>query len=344
MSIEKNILINVLNQEVVFEEYFCNLLKEEKFFNKFIEFIGSKNDILKNKNINYKMFYTEYNLQIKKEKFGRADIFLDLGSEKIIFEIKNKVYTNLTPNQPEMYLDYLKKVNKKNFDSFLLFIFPKRYAHEELLHEKWSKKSYYYKENIKNHVFYWEDFVKTLKNEENPFVKAFYEFCVYWFDMESVTFTKDEKNKIINSKGYSLKIIENETIPTLLSKIEKCLIRIGSDKLKWEQIRSEIGSYISGHSFFKKINSYNLVLGLDYDMWSKFNQPINIYISNYKDSSQHFEKPNIDDVNFEIFEIKENTTWNDFFAYVVQLDFSIDDENFEDKVIELIKKIQNNLK
>ena len=53
MSIEKNILINVLNQEVVFEEYFCNLLKEEKFFNKFIEFIGSKNDILKNKNINY---------------------------------------------------------------------------------------------------------------------------------------------------------------------------------------------------------------------------------------------------------------------------------------------------
>lgn len=79
-------------------------------------------------------------------------------------------------------------------------------------------------------------------------------------------------------------------------------------------------------------------------MWSKFNQPINIYISNYKDSSQHFEKPNIDDVNFEIFEIKENTTWNDFFAYVVQLDFSIDDESFEDKVIELIKKIQNNLK
>ena len=33
MSLEKSILLNVLNQEVVFEEYFCNLLKEEKFFN-----------------------------------------------------------------------------------------------------------------------------------------------------------------------------------------------------------------------------------------------------------------------------------------------------------------------
>ena len=127
-------------------------------------------------------------------------------------------------------------------------------------------------------------------------------------------------------------------------KIEKCLIRIGSDKLKWEQISSEKGAYISGHSYSKKINSYTVVLGLDYDMWSKFKQPINIYISNYKDSSQHFEKPNIDDISFEIFEIKENSTWNDFFAYVVQLDFSIDDENFEDKIIELIKRIEKTLK
>lgn len=344
MSLEKSILLNVLNQEVVFEEYFCNLLKEEKFFNKFIDFISSKNDILKNKNINYKMFYTEYNLQIKEKNFGRADIYLDLDSEKIIFEIKNKVYTDLTPNQTGMYLDYLKKVNKKKFDTFLLFILPKRYAHEELLHDRWSKKSYHYKENIKNHIFYWEDFVKTLKGEDNPFVKAFYEFCIYWFDMESITFTKEEKNQIINLKGNSLEIIENETIPTLLVKIEKCLIRIGSDKLKWEQISSEKGAYISGHSYSKKINSYTVVLGLDYDMWSKFKQPINIYISNYKDSSQHFEKPNIDDISFEIFEIKENSTWNDFFVYVVQLDFSIDDENFEDKIIELIKRIEKTLK
>ena len=49
MSLEKSILLNVLNQEVVFEEYFCNLLKEEKFFNKFIDFISSKNDILKSR-------------------------------------------------------------------------------------------------------------------------------------------------------------------------------------------------------------------------------------------------------------------------------------------------------
>ena len=84
MSLEKSILLNVLNQEVVFEEYFCNLLKEEKFFNKFIDFISSKNDILKNKNINYKMFYTEYNLQIKEKNFGRADIYLDLEDRKSV--------------------------------------------------------------------------------------------------------------------------------------------------------------------------------------------------------------------------------------------------------------------
>lgn len=289
------------------------------------------------------MFYTEHNLQIKEKNFGRADIFLDLGSKKIIFEIKNKVYTDLTAKQPEMYLDYLKKVNKEKFDTFLLFILPKRYVHEELLYDRWSKKSYYYKENIKNHVFYWEDFVKTLKDEDNLFVKAFYEFCIDWFDMKSITFTNEEKNQIINLKGNSLEIIENETIPTLLVKIEKCLIRIGSDKLKWEQISSEKGAYISGHSYSKKINSYNLVLGLDYDMWREFKQPINIYIS-YKDTSQDFNEPNIDDIKFEKFEIKENSTWDKFFAYVVQLDFSIDDENFEDKIIELIKRIEKTLK
>lgn len=142
MSLEKSILLNVLNQEVVFEEYFCNLLKEEKFFNKFIDFISSKNDILKNKNINYKMFYTEYNLQIKEKNFGRADIYLDLDSEKIIFEIKNKVYTDLTPNQPGMYLDYLKKVNKK---SLILFYYS--YFLKDML-----MKNYYMIDGAKNHI------------------------------------------------------------------------------------------------------------------------------------------------------------------------------------------------
>ena len=56
---ENMILYNVLNQEVVFEEYFCNLLRIDCFRDIFISFIAKKTEILNDLIIKYEDFDTE---------------------------------------------------------------------------------------------------------------------------------------------------------------------------------------------------------------------------------------------------------------------------------------------
>lgn len=75
---ENMILYNVLNQEVVFEEYFCNLLRIENFMKLFLEFIEEKNQILVTEDIKYNNFDTEIFLNKKDKTYGRADLFLKI--------------------------------------------------------------------------------------------------------------------------------------------------------------------------------------------------------------------------------------------------------------------------
>jgi hypothetical protein len=337
MARENFILYNVLNQEVIFEEYFCNLLSQESFLRKFLDFIATKNDILKNEDIKYKSFNTEQVLQIKNESYGRADIFLDLGDKKIIFEVKNKVYTSLTENQPQNYLKYLKSTVKnvnqdKDYNSYLMFLIPKNYDHINEIHQKWKNYS-----GVDKQLFYWEDFVKTLKDDTDVYVKAFYDFCVYWFDLDKIHFEKDEL-ALLNFEGNNMELIKNETLPSLMSKLELMVIRIG-ESLKWEQFTVDKGGYTSGFNYTKKVKSYNLFLGIDYAMWQQYNQPINIYISNAKDTSKSFDLPLMDSIEFITYEFLENSNFDDFFGFVVKLDFTIEDAEYEEKMKNILKII-----
>ena len=79
-----------------------------------------------------------------------------------MFEIKIEIFTNLTDNQPQSYLDYLKELELESENLF--FILPKGYFH--------LKK-------IKNHnIIYWEDILKQIieqkLDKENIFIN---EFC-----------------------------------------------------------------------------------------------------------------------------------------------------------------------
>lgn len=339
MARENLMLYNVLNQEVIFQEYFCNLLREKSFMKKFLDFIEQKNEILKNKNIEYKNFHTEHPLILKNKTYGRADIFLDLVDKKIIFEVKNKVYTTLTDNQPRNYLNYLEKtVKSPDFNACLMFLIPKNYAHKETIYQKWDP---YPKEEINKQLFYWEDFVLTLKDEENVFVKAFYEFCLYWFDLNPINLTKEEI-KLLNFKGSSMECINNVTLPKLMAKLELAVIKIGQH-FQWQQDFEQEG-YVTGCIYTKKMKNYQLYIGINYDMWGQYTQPINIYISDAKDFSKEFILPQIETLEFNIYESKEDSNFDNFFAYAVKLDFKIEDENYEEKMKDVIQKVVKQLK
>jgi len=335
----KNLMLyNVLNQEVVFQEYFCNLLRQKGFMKKFLDFIGRKNEILRHDNIQYHHFYTEYPLQCKEENFGRADIFVNLAEKKIIFEVKNKVYTSLTNNQPHTYLTYLKKTVKNvDFNTCLLFLIPKNYAHKETIYQRWNKQP----EQIEKQIFYWEDFVLTLKDEEDAFVKAFYEFCLYWFDLYPLHLNHQEI-ELLNLKGNLMELMHNTSFPDLMQKLELTTIKIGRH-FQWEQDFMK-GGYVSGCNYTKKIHHYQLYVGIVYDMWKQYDQPINIYISDAKEYSKEFVLPSMDSLTFNIYESKGDSNFDDFFAYVVQLNFTIDEENYEEKMKAAIEKIINHLK
>jgi len=54
--------------------------------------------------------------------------------------------------------------------------------------------------------------------------------------------------------------------------------------------------------------------------------------------------PTIEDIEFSIYELRENSHFDDFFAYVVKLDFKIEDEDYEEKMKKTLKKIIQVLK
>ena len=141
------ILYNVLNQEVVFEEYFCNLLGIEKFRDLFLDLIAQKNKILTGEDIQYHYFDTEVVLKKKDKDYGRADLFLKLQDKEFIFEIKNKDWTSLTKNQPVGYLEYLESRNEH-----LFFLIPKGYKHKDQIYKRWKDFDKY-----ENQIFYWQD-------------------------------------------------------------------------------------------------------------------------------------------------------------------------------------------
>jgi hypothetical protein len=266
-------------------------------------------------------------LQIKNRRYGRADIFLDLGDKKIIFEVKNKVYATLTDNQPKKYLEYLKATVKDgNYNSHLMFLIPKNYAFKEKIRQSWKNYS-----DVDKQLLYWEDFVKTLKDETDAHVKAFYDFCVYWFDLGQIHFTEDEMELM---KDKSL------LVPSLMAKLELMVIRIGTS-LGWKWW----GTEYPGFYYTKIIKPYELFVGIDYDAWEKYNQPINIFICHTTDTE--FDPPSIEGVEFDAYERTDDENFYGYFAYVVKLEFSFEDEDYEEKlknILEILINYYKNMK
>ena len=314
---ENIILYKVLNKEVVFEEYFCNLLRLDSFRRMFLKFISKKTSILNDLTIKYENFDTEI---ILEKTYGRADLFLEVNEKKFIFEIKNKIWTDLTPNQPEKYLKYL---NNKN--EHLFFLIPKGYKHKSEIIERWKDFN-----NIENQIFYWEDLVEEIKNTnlhlENLEINMFYEFCEYWFDLKIVEFEEEE-----------MKLLKNKSIASMMEKLEE-IIRNVSNRVGLNDNFATIGSMQT-----KVVGDYRVYFGIDYDIWKKNDFPLSILIQNHKKEYQEFELE-IENIKLESIEYEETSISAKQFGYVVILDEEVGSIKYEKVVEKILNHVINQLK
>jgi len=341
MQHRKNmILYNVLNQETVFEEYFCNLLSINEFRKLFLEFIAEKNQILSKEMIEYKHFNTEV---ILDENCGRADLFLKLENKEFIFEIKNKEFTSLTPNQPMGYLNYLKKIHVENvdFNKHLFFLIPKNYKHKGEIYSRWTNDKIS-NSNIDIQIFDWESFLNYIKIknyllvQNNLYIKIFYDFCLHWFEMEPIIFTEEEQ-KLILLRGNSMNMYEKNLVPKLMRKLEELVMQIGK-KANLKPAISEVGFY-----YDLKNKDLHVSVGIDYSLWENGKPPINIIIQNHQKDYQEFEQPEVDDLELEKFYYEETSISAKQFAYIVKLDAEIGSKNYEDYIQKTIEKILKTL-
>lgn len=312
---ENMILYNVLNQEVVFEEYFCNLLRIDDFRKMFINFISKRNSVFDNLNITYQDFDTEVILKKNEKSYGRADLYLKTMNKEFIFEIKNKEWTDLTKNQPNGYLIYLNNENKQ-----LFFLIPRYYKHEDEIFKRWS-----FFDEIKNQIFYWEDLIEEIQStnlqEKNIEIKMFYEFCEYWFNLKTVKFKEEE-----------MKLLENKNLPSLMENLEDVTrnisTRVGLND-KFETI---------GFMHTIVIGDYRIYFGIDYDIWKAKNLPLSILIQNEKKDYQEFELI-MRGVKLEPIEYIETSINYKQFGYVVMLDEKIGSPNYEKTVEKTLNEI-----
>jgi len=335
---EDFILFNILNNEVVFEEYFCNLLRIGEFRDLVIKFVDS--DILNNENIEYKNFDTEKNLD---NGCGRADLFLKLDSKEFIFEIKNKDKTELTPKQPEDYLHYLKckgkNENDTTFNNHLFFLIPNGYEYENKIFEKWKNFNNFNINSIKKQILYWQDLIILIRNEKleqsNIEIKMFCDFCDYWFDMQQIVFSNEEKELFI--KGT--KMDEYKTsIPKLMQKLERLTRNIGINTGMREDTN------VSGFIYSIKIGDYTIFFGMDYDVWEETKVPLNIIIQNHKNGYTFFELAEFVDFKIKEFNYEETGVYESGFAYIVGIEDEISSDNYQSKVIETIESIKKQFK
>lgn len=332
---EDIVLFNVLNQEVVFEEYFCNLLRIDDFRQVFLDFISEKNNILSKECIQYNQFNTEI---ILNNECGRADIFLNIDDKKrFIFEIKNKDYTSLTINQPQSYLKYLQETHEHNinFNKHLFFLIPKNYQHQYELFTRWKNFN-----EIENQIFYWQDLIYKIKanqlDKQSIEIQMFCQFCDYWFNMKQIIFSEEEKN-ILNLKGKKMSDDQNLFIPTIMQKLEKITTNIGLNAGMQED-KSCLGFYYS-----IKINNYVIWFGIDYDIWQLKGFPLSLLIQNTQTDYQYFELE-LPDIALDPFTYNATSTTEQSFGYIVKIADEIGSETYQKIAVDTIHIIKNLLK
>ena len=337
---EENIFYNLIKNETSLTEVFCNFMRYENFRNLFIDMINekikNKENIIDKSKVEFQDFDTE--VALNNQKNGRIDFQLKINANKIyLFEIKIEIFTNLTDNQPQSYLDYLKELELESENLF--FILPKGYFH--------LKK-------IKNHnIIYWEDILKQIieqkLDKENIFINEFCKILAYrWFDFKKIIFKENELDLIFSGKkeeGY--KMLENVNIPILMNKLFQIIVdtKVGYYKKDKESIeqRYDYFGYFLENSKYEISDKLVIWFGIDYKIWEIKKNPIIIQI----EANEREE-----DINLEIFlenkiEYTKFEYENGDIIFYIPLEkgvFENEDKNITEELTHKINEVINVLK
>ena len=337
---EENIFYNLIKNETSLTEVFCNFMRYESFRNLFIDMINekikNKENIIDKSKVKFQDFDTE--VALNNQKNGRIDFQLKINANKIyLFEIKIEIFTNLTDNQPQSYLDYLKELELESENLF--FILPKGYFH--------LKK-------IKNHnIIYWEDILKQIieqkLDKENIFINEFCKILAYrWFDFKKIIFKENELDLIFSGKkeeGY--KMLENVNIPILMNKLFQIIVdtKVGYYKKDKESIeqRYDYFGYFLENSKYEISDKLVIWFGIDYKIWEIKKNPIIIQI----EANEREE-----DINLEIFlenkiEYTKFEYENGDIIFYIPLEkvvFENEDKNITEELTHKINEVINVLK
>lgn len=283
---ENNIFYNVIRNETSLTEVFCNFMQYKVFRNLFIELINKKRKILNLKEIHsssikYDDFFTELYLKEEDTKFGRGDLILKNKDIDYIFELKIEKYTTLTKNQPESYLKYLKNDNTR-----LYFIIPKGYMHKDTIYDRWTDFTDYTRTEIDNHIIFWEDIIKEIRDKEidklNLFINEFCNILDYrWFNYPEIRFSNFEVKVLFQehkSKKKELTMLIDINMPNIISKLFK-IVEAANDKLDTTKDNSKTDAYY-GYILKNKNISENIEIwfGVDFEIWEQHSFPLSIQV------------------------------------------------------------------
>jgi len=353
MKREENIFFNIIKNETSLTEVFCNLLNYKAFRNVFLNIVKNKNIDFNVSNVSYKNFNTELILDGDN---GRSDLHLKANNTEYIFEIKIELYTDLTDNQPEGYLEYLRSKNIEDVDKNLFFILPRGYLHLKDIHRRWINESKYSKNEIDTkNIIYWDEILNEIKKLEldklNLFISEFCKIMNYrWFKYEDIKFLQSEMELInLNSKrkkGYEM--LSDTNIPSLINKLFK-IVDSAYEKLytvdKYDKQSSDYYGYILNNNKYKIPENWSVWFGVDFEIWSSGKSPLTIQI--YSDSNEDI--PKIQELfGSKKFEYQKETEEEEAsITTYIELDKSLfknSDKNITEylviKIIEIVNKIQ----
>ena len=255
----RNIFLNIVTSENLMTELFCNFLKFRTFRDAVLELFLQKDQLNR---IEFDHFDTQYSLPDDK---GRPDLAIRNEEFEILFEIKTG-NTNLTVNQPDGYLEYL----REDFHNtkWLILLAP----HDYSFLVDWSSKidgflKQYPHSGIQTKIIFWEDIMKAIEHYDLSILSDYFEdflaLLKMWFELQNITF-----------KSSEVFLMFTKDIPEILSKLFTVVDMVKNHNSKAFSVSSSKTSSEYGVYFKTNEGESILYFGVWYVFWREHQKPL----------------------------------------------------------------------
>jgi len=240
-------------------ELFCNFLKLRAFRDAVLELFLQKDQL---NSIEFDHFDTQYSLPDDK---GRPDMAIRNDEFEILFEIKT-VNTNLTVNQPNGYLEYLR--DSYHNIKWLILLAPQDYrflGDWSSIIDEFLKQ--YPHSGIQTKIIFWTDIMKAIEHYDFSILSDYFEdflaLLKIWFELQNITF-----------KASEVTLMFTKDIPEILSKLFTIVDVVKNHNSKAFSVSSSKTSSEYGVYFKTNEGESILYFGVWYVFWKENQKPL----------------------------------------------------------------------